>query len=150
MQTLAQLDCDPALTIRPEASLDAALDRLLDSEATELFVTDDDDRLLGVVPDYELLKSRLSGQWTGLAVGQLISNRLLRFTLDTPLSEALRAFREGQHSRAAILQDGRLIGLITRRSLLRALCQTQPASHLVAPPKFLPTFGLVQLSRSPA
>lgn len=148
MQTLAQFGCDPAVTIRGNESLDAALAQLLDSEATELFITDDDDRLLGIVPDHELLKARLSGQWLDLTAGQLMSNRLLCFTPETPLADALRAFREGQHTRAAILQNGRLIGRITRTTLLRTLCQPQSTPSTVAPPKFLQTCSA--MSRSPA
>lgn len=148
MQTLAQLDYDPAVTIRQDASLEAALARLLESNTTELFVTDVDDHLLGIVPDYELLKARLAGDWSEGTVGQLMSHRLLCFTLETPLAEALRAFRESQHSRAAILQGSRLIGQLTRRTLLRALSPAQTTNSTIAPPKFLNAYSAS--TRSPA
>ncbi len=149
MQTLAQLGCEPAVTIRPADSLDVALDRLLESEATELYVTDDVGRLLGIVPDYELLKAQLSGPWSELTAGQLMSNRLLCFTPETLFADVLRVFRESQHSRAAIIEDGRLIGRITRRAVLRALCQNPPSPSAIAPPKFLQAVGAGQFIPSP-
>jgi acetoin utilization protein AcuB len=131
MPTLAELCTDPPAAIRPDARLDAALELLVARETTELYVVDDDGRLLGVVPDYELLKVRLSGDWAELAVGQLASPALLCFAAQTPFGEALRAFREGRHSRAAVVDGGRLIGQVTRTSLLRYIRD----EHRPTPPR---------------
>lgn len=148
MQTLAELGCLPAVTIGPEESLDAALARLLQSAATELFVIAADDRLLGIVPDYELLKAKLSGSWSELTVAQVMSHRLLCFTPETTVAAVLRAFREGQHSRAAVVESGRLVGQITRTVLLQTLAHSRPSPVPVAPPKFLQAPGMT--ARQPA
>lgn len=137
MQTLADLDYTLAVTVASEDSAAFALERLLEEGATEVYVVGDDQRLLGIVPDYELLKARLNGVWTELTVEQLMSHRVLCFTPDTTVAEALKAFREGQHSRAAIVEDGRLCGQVTRTDLLRAFCDRDDATRPIAAPKFL-------------
>lgn len=135
MRTIADVATQPAVTIRPQERLEAAFERLVANEASELYVTDLENRLLGIVPDYELLKARLSGNWLELTVQQVMSPRLLCFTGETPFADALRAFREGQHSRAAVVENGRLIGQITRAALLRSLWdQTR---RTMPRPKFL-------------
>lgn len=137
MQTLADLDYTLAVTVAPEDSATFALERLLEEGATEVYVVGDDQRLLGIVPDYELLKARLNGTWTELTVEQVMSRRMLCFTADTTVAEALRSFREGQHSRAAIVDDGRLCGQVTRTDLLRAYCEQNSEPKTIAAPKFL-------------
>lgn len=137
MQTLADLDYTPVVTVALDDSAATAVERLIDQEATELYVVDDDDRLLGIVPDYELLKARLNGSWTELTVEQVMSRRVLCFTTETTVAEAMKSFREGQHSRAALIADGRLCGQITRTTLLRTCCATDPGSKPIAAPKFL-------------
>lgn len=137
MRTLADVDCAPVVTVAAEAPLAAALDVLLAARAAEVYVVDADRRLLGIVPDYELLKARLNGTWTDQTVEQVMSRQVLSFTADTPVDAVLKAFREGQHSRAAITDHGRLIGQITRTDLLRAYCLQDRTAKPVAAPKFL-------------
>ena len=135
MSTIAELGCEAAIAVAPDASAKSALDRLLEENATEVYVTDADGRLLGIVPDYELLKARLSASWQEMTAERVMSHRVVCFTPDTPVAEATKAFREGQHSRAAVVQAGKLIGQITRTRLLRSLCCE---IRTVAPrPKFL-------------
>jgi CBS-domain-containing membrane protein len=121
MQTLAELEVDPVVTAFPEESAQAALERLLLAETTEIYVIDADNRLLGIVPDYSLLKAWLNGSWCESTVGQIMSHHVLCFTPQTSAAEAVKSFREGQHSRAALVQEGKLIGQMTRTTLLRSL-----------------------------
>lgn len=139
MHTLAELDRTSAITVAPDDSAETALERLLAQEATELYVVDDNERLLGIVPDYELLKARLNGSWSELTVEQIMSHRVLCFSMQTTVTEALKSFREGQHSRAALVEDGRLRGQVTRTALLRAFCETnsKKSTGQMAAPKFL-------------
>lgn len=138
MQTLADLDYTLTVTVAPDDSAATALEKLLEADATEVYVIDDERRLVGIVPDYELLKAHLNGGWTELTVDQMMSHRVLCFTAQTTVAEAAKSFREGQHSRAAILDHGRLCGQITRTDLLRAFCPRSEPKPFAAP-KFLQT-----------
>jgi CBS domain-containing protein len=142
MLTVAEIGFEQPVTIGPDDDLDTALERLLASDSTELYVTDEDGRLLGILPDFELLKARLTGSWAGMTAGQLSSLRVVCFAPETEYPVVLKAFREGLHSRAAIVQNGCLVGQITRTSILRWLTAmaVEPATP-VASPKFLQTTG---------
>lgn len=122
MPTLAELEFETAVTVGPDETAATALERMLEAETTEVYVVDTEQRLQGIVPDYELLKARLNGSWDGLTVQNIMSHRVLCFTTETSVTETLKTFREGQHSRAALLRDGQVIGQITRTTLLRSLC----------------------------
>ncbi len=49
-----------AVTISPQATLTAALKLLISSKAQELYVVGPRKKLLGILPDYELLKAQLA------------------------------------------------------------------------------------------
>jgi CBS domain-containing protein len=135
MSTVAELGCEPALAFSPETPAKSALERMLDDGATAAFVVDDAGQLLGVVPDYELLKARFTANWPDMSIERILSHRVVCFTPDTPLAEAIKTFREGQHSRAAVVEAGRLVGQVTRTRLLQSLCrEIRPAAPK---PKFL-------------
>ena len=140
MQTVAEIGYERPVTIAPEADLDTVLAQLLADQSSEVFVVDGEGRLLGVVPDYELLKARIAGTWEETTAGQLCSTRVACFTPGTACAAILKAFREGQHSRAAILDDGRLVGQISRTRLLAWLSNSAGKSPAaVSSPKFLQT-----------
>jgi len=135
MQTLADVQLEPVVTASPHDTTGEALERVVSSRATELYVVDSDQSLLGIVPDYELLKVRLHGGVTETTVERIMSHRVICFESDARVGDALKLFREGQHSRAAVVQGGKLVGQITRTTLLRNLVSGNPSSP--PRPKFL-------------
>ncbi len=95
---------------------------LLQHGLDELFVTDAEGRLLGVVPDYALLKHRLAAPLENFqTIECLMSRRFLVIDVDSPLSVAARYLREHVHRRLAVVEDMRLVGQVTRRTVLRLL-----------------------------
>lgn len=152
MQTIGELPLGNVVTIAPDATLDAAFLALLATDATELYVVDDQGQLAGIVPDYELLKARLAGDDCGATVARFMSSHVLCYTAETPIAAAVADFRNGFHTRAAVLENGRLIGQITRSGVLRAICT--PKSSRVPRPKLcnseLARNALTLLSVSPA
>ena len=66
--TVAELMCETPVTLGPECTTDEALEAFFEYETPELYVVDKSGRLLGVLPDYELLKAQLSGEARGACV----------------------------------------------------------------------------------
>lgn len=152
MQTVGELPLDNVVMINGSTTLQTALAELLATDATELYVTDEVKTLIGIVPDYELLRARLSGTADETPVERIMSSHVLCYTTETPVETALADFRNGFRTRAAVLENGRLIGQITRSGVLRAICKSK-SSH-VPRPKFcnseLARNALTLLSISPA
>ena len=71
--TVGDLMSQCLVRVSPECSADEALNILDRHEATELYVTDKLGRLLGVLPDYEVIKTQLSGEACEATVEQLMS-----------------------------------------------------------------------------
>jgi len=138
---VADLMSEQPVTVPPECSADAAVELLSRHNVTELYVTDERGRLLGVLPDYELLKAELNGEARQACAEQLMSRHLPVFSPLTDAAEVARLFRDGRYCQFPVVSRGRLVGIITRAdvvrfmAVLRRIDGATPTSPKVRPPK---------------
>lgn len=121
-----QLSVRDLMTTQPArihelASIAEAQRVLLDQAVSQIYVTDADDRLLGVVSDFELLKFSLLQGEKAQPVKQLMSRRVPVLTPDMSFESVMSLFRESCCSLMAVMEDGRLAGELSRRDVLRTL-----------------------------
>jgi CBS domain-containing protein len=138
------------VVIDAELPLHRAQALLLAHQVEELFVTETDGRLLGVVPDYAVLRWHLLPDGAQRA-GEIMSTTVPAVEPDTPLAEIAARLRMHVHARIPIVEAGKLLGVATRRALLQRLGTTRtscPAESALPvrsgigvgslpPPKFL-------------
>ena len=119
--TVADIMSQCFVKISPECSADEALGLLHRYEETELYVTDKQGRLLGILPYYEIIKTQLSGESRDATVGQLMSRGVPVFQPDSDASEVARQLRDARHSRFPVVNSGRLVGVIARGDIIRLM-----------------------------
>jgi CBS domain-containing protein len=126
-------------TLGPHEPALEALALLSATGSTEACVVAADDRFLGIVTDFELLKAALNGSLRDLQVEQLMHRRPMTLSADQTLADAARLFRDGSLSRAPVLREGRLVGIVRRQDVLCWLASEAGAITLavVQPPRFL-------------
>ena len=111
----------PAVTVRNGTTVDDAIKVLLREAAPEIYVIDDAGHFMGGVPDYELLKAQLTCT-TGQTIIEDVTSRHTRpAEPQAPAEELAARFREGHHSRISVVENGRLIGQIDQRDVMRLL-----------------------------
>jgi CBS domain-containing protein len=125
MPTVRDLMLEPAATARHDATLDQVLCSLLESDSSELYVTDEDDRLLGIVTEYDLLKAQMTGTAGDLPAQQLMSRNVPTVSPDTQVAAIAVLFRDGCHRQMSVVQGARLIGVVRRRDVLRVIAVPQ-------------------------
>jgi CBS domain-containing protein len=109
------------LTIRPDLTVADAMAIMAEHSQDHLFVIDDADRFLGIVTDHSLLKAELIGSSSDAAVSAWMHRRPETLTTEHTVADAVKLCRDASLSRIPILRDGRLIGIVERRELLRWL-----------------------------
>ena len=119
--TVEQVMARRPAAIFEQSTIDEAVDRLLAEGTTELYVTDSMGHLLGVVPDYELLKVQLSQTAGQGLISSLMSRSMLTTEPQCAVSSLAPAFRESFCRKAAVVKNGLLLGQIDRRDVLRAM-----------------------------
>jgi IMP dehydrogenase len=91
----------------------------------------DGDRLLGSMTKEAIVAAVAADRdLRNLAVRELADVDVPSVSPDVPLDEALILMAEGGHERLAVVEDGRLLGVLPREPLLRRLAEDDPPPDL--------------------
>ncbi|MBT4868151.1 MAG: CBS domain-containing protein [Planctomycetaceae bacterium] len=117
---VTDLMTQPPLVVREDANIGDAVKLLLSDCAPQLDVVDAQGQLLGSVPDYELLKAQMAGEGHH-SVTRVMSGSASRIDAEATADFAAGVFRDARYCRLPVVQDGRVIGQIDRRDVMRLL-----------------------------
>lgn len=132
------------LSVRPDDSLDSAVQLMLDKHVSGLPVIDRDGTLLGIVTEADFLRrselgtekhrsrwleflvtpGQLADEYTqshARRVADVMSQPAVTIELDAPLSEAVDVMTRLDVKRLPVMSDGRAVGILSRADVLRAL-----------------------------
>jgi CBS domain-containing protein len=142
------MDSSPA-TVRPDSPVEEVVSTLRQNELPGLPVVDDEGRVVGIVTEADLVLPDDGGDlhiphYINLFGGTIFLEPLSRFeerlrkafaskaadmmsadpdtvAPDTTVQEAARLIHETGHNRLPVVEDGRLVGVVTRVDVLGAL-----------------------------
>ena len=118
---------DPPM-LAGDASAQEAGEALSRPEVRAVFVSDDGGRLLGVVTRKTLVREVVAAgrDPLGTKLGEIAEVPLNTIGSDLPLDEAFRFLEEQDLERVPVLEDGRLVGVLSRAVLQRRLAEDEP------------------------
>jgi CBS domain-containing protein len=108
------------VSIRPDATLADAVRLLLEHRISGLPVTDEDGILVGVISEFALLAVTYDAESATHPVQDHMSKHVISVHVDSPLKELADTFILHRIRRLPVTDKGRLIGMVSRRELLRA------------------------------
>ena len=126
MKSVCVRDCmaTSLVTLKPEMEILAAVHLLLQHDFGGAPVLDDDGRLVGILTEKDCMKVVLNAayhsEFAGI-VADFMSTEISSLAPELSLVEAAQCFLEKRYHRYPVLEDGVLIGQISRRDILRAL-----------------------------
>ena len=112
------------VTFRPEMDLFTAINRLLEHSLASAPVVDSTGHLIGMLSESDCLRAILSGAYFDDAhgtVGGYMTPALDTIDADADVIQAAETFLRGQRRRLPVLEGERLVGLISRHDVLRAV-----------------------------
>ncbi|MBN1459689.1 MAG: CBS domain-containing protein [Armatimonadetes bacterium] len=84
-------------------------------------VIDEDRNLLGVITAYDVMNAAASGQADQTTVGDAMSKEVLSFSPEDDLAGIVNACLAKRMHRVPIVKDGKAVGLISRRDIIREI-----------------------------
>jgi predicted transcriptional regulator len=108
-------------TISQYATIEDAIQMVLERAIDEIYVLDEDGRLAGTVSDYVLLKSSILRSDSSQPVTRVMSRSMIVLQPESTLQEVVGLFRESCYPRLAVIENGRVVGQLCRREVLRTL-----------------------------
>lgn len=139
----------PAIACREEAFFEEVAELLASRDVSGLPVVDADDRVVGVVSERDLAhalgnplvrlalrRPRHSGATESVAglprearrIKGLMTSPPVVAASDTPISEIARVMVADHINRVPIVDDGHLVGVVTRHDLLEGISRPDPAA----------------------
>jgi len=107
------------LTISQDATVEEAIRMLIDRDISGAPVVDDDGKLAGIISELQLLEAVYTPEVKSQRLRSFMTKDVLTVTEDTLLSDVTNILVLHRIRRVPVLRDGRLVGIITRRDLLR-------------------------------
>ena len=127
MLTAGAIMTTDLVTVRPDASIEEAIELLLAQQISGLPVTDDDGRLVGVITEFALLAVAYDRRVKNHTVSQHMTRDVITVDIDDPVSRVADLCIVHRVRRVPVMKDGRLMGVIARRDVLRALVESPAA-----------------------
>jgi CBS-domain-containing membrane protein len=132
------------VSVSPDESVVVAARLLLQKKISGLPVVDNDGKLVGVVTEGDFLRrteigtkrqrprwveffigpGQLAGEYTrfsGRKVRDVMTHDVQTATPETPLSEVVRIMERHHIKRLPVIDDGKMVGIVTRANLLHAM-----------------------------
>lgn len=105
------------VSVWPDTTVQQAVDLFELQQVSGLPVVDDQQRLLGVITEYDLLQSIGTLQLNG-KVADFMSTDITTVGEDVPLLDLAEIFITTRLRRLPVVSDGKLVGIIARRDLI--------------------------------
>jgi CBS domain-containing protein len=127
--TVSQLQPRQAITLRPAATVKQAIEVMLRHDIGAVLIVDDTGKLLGIFSERDLLTKVADPvvDHTARPVSDFMTPQPTTVRLTDTLAFVLHQMDVGGYRHLPVLQDGRLLGMISVRDMLRhmtCLCKT--------------------------
>ena len=107
------------ITISPEKTLDEAIKTLVDNKISGMPVCDGHKRVLGMISEKDILNFVFSGNVKTTTVGEAMSRETISFSSDADIDKISLVMGEKKIRRVPIIDHGSLVGIVSRRSIIR-------------------------------
>lgn len=108
-------------TIGPDVRLPEAIETLVRNRISGMPVCDAAGRVIGMISEKDMLNFVFSGNIEHTTVAEAMSRSVVSFPSDTPLDKLCLVMGEKQVRRIPIIDDGVLVGVVSRRSIIRTV-----------------------------
>jgi predicted transcriptional regulator len=125
MLTAREIMTDNLITVRPDESIETAIQLLLDEQISGLPVTNEQGHLVGVITEFALLGVVYDQNIKNQTVEQHMTRELITVNIDDSVSRVADLCIVHRVRRLPVMQNGLLVGVIARRDVLRALHHEQ-------------------------
>jgi CBS domain-containing protein len=113
------------VTVSPDTNILEAIDLIVENRISGVCVVDGDKRLVGVLSEMDCLKATLSATYNNSAIGivadHMTADELITSGPNDDIVDVAQDMLNRKIRRRPVIVDGKLVGQITCRQLLKAV-----------------------------
>lgn len=126
LPVIADYMAQDLITLRPNQEINEAMNVLLEHKISGAPVVNEDGRLVGILSKKDCLRAALEAsyyrEW-GKPVASYMTENVETLDPGTDIIAGCEAFLASAFRRFPVVQDGRLVGQISRADMLRAMAE---------------------------
>ncbi len=107
------------ITVKEDTVLTDVIKLLLRWHISGVPVVDDDGNLLGIITEHDIVNFMISGDAFDTTAEEVMAKQVETFTPDILVAEIINHFASHRIRRVPVLENGRVIGIISRRDIIR-------------------------------
>lgn len=107
------------ITIGPDVTLDIAIQQLLENRISGMPVVDEHEKIVGIISEKDILNFLFCGYLHNTKVSEAMTENLIHFPPDARIEKIAVAISKYQFRRVPIVQDDKVIGIVSRRDIIR-------------------------------
>jgi len=120
------------LAIRTDATVEEAIRSLLDHRVSGAPVVDEQGCLVGIISEFQLIEAIYRPEVKQEQVRDLMTKDVITVTEDAALSEVANLLLLHRIRRVPVVRAGQLVGIVTRRDLLRCTLEADDTREELA------------------
>lgn len=128
MLTARDIMTADVVVISQKYSVRAAIELLISEQISGLPVVDENERLVGIVTEFALLATAYDDSVCSDAVAQHMTTDVLTVDANDPVRKVADVFIVHRVRRVPVMERGRVVGLISRRDVLKAVFEGATSS----------------------
>ena len=109
------------LTVKKNTGIKDAIRLLVENNITGLPVVSDDMQLLGMVSEKDILRALYDRNIKSRSVADLMTTEVVCFDENDDLVKVFESLMESNFRRVPILSEGELVGIVSRRDIIKFL-----------------------------
>ena len=131
MHTARDVMTTNVITINGDATIEQAIALLLEFRISGTPVIDDQQRLVGIISEYQLLEAVYTPEIKKQRVQESMTKDVMTVGEDATLSEMANLFILHRIRRIPVVRDDKVVGIVTRGDLLRHTVTADETSEAV-------------------
>ena len=105
------------VTVRPDTPIEQAVERFEEFRVSGIPVVDEHHQLIGVITEYDILRCMSTCEMSG-TVADWMNSEVISINANALLDEILELFLHHNIRRVPVVENGRILGIISRRDLV--------------------------------
>jgi CBS domain-containing protein len=127
MATARTVMTTDVIYVTKDTNIYEAIQTMVAHNVTGLPVVDENRMLVGVVTEKDVLRLLYNVEDHAGIVADFMSHRVVAFDQDDDLQDLVDSFKVNAFRRVPILDQGRLVGIVSRKDIIRYIKEQQPA-----------------------
>jgi len=109
------------ITVTQDVKLTKAMKLLIDNRISGLPVLAEDGKLIGIITEHDIVNFAFSGEADNTTVKQAMTREVFTFAPDVNLYNIINCFASNRVRRVPIVYDGKVVGIVSRRDILKEM-----------------------------